>query len=183
VLRFFEAVRRGDEVGAFACWENDIREDEHRKYVENIVANFTKSLCANFRFEEAIAKKFPVRHREMRDEGETAPGDEKISAAQFTVYRRLAIVRWGKDEEDGFPMVLDNRDQARPVWKISMQQWYEANRSSVGDSMLGADFLAKATDLTTKEILEGKYHSLEAVGKAYLRHWEEMLHEVEKEGR
>src|SRR5438067_1615635 len=57
VLAFFKAVRGGDEAAAFACWENDMdnrdEEQEHRKYVQNIVRNYSKSLCANYRFDQA----------------------------------------------------------------------------------------------------------------------------------
>ena len=70
-------------------------------------------------------------------------------------------------------MVLDNT-QRPGVWKISMQQWYETNRSSVGDSMLIAGWQTKAMALTTSDLLAGKVKTAEELEDTLIKHMHDL---------
>jgi hypothetical protein len=171
---FFDAVRRGDQASAFDCWDNDIAPLDQRAYVEDLVRHLMREMIAGYRLEQALSAKLPEEYDKARRAGRCTPTPEELAAAQFTSYRRLAIVKWGAAEDAGFPMVLDSRDQSHPRWKISMQQWYATNHSSVGDSMLMSGWGAEAKDLTAKEILDGNLRTIESVQLAYVRHMNEL---------
>jgi len=138
-------------------------------------------MTARYRFEQALAKRFPDAYEAARRGGDTTPTAAELSTARFLTYRRLTIVKWGDGEEDGFPMVLDNTDDARQVWKISMQQWHETNGSSVGDPLLLSGWGARSTDMIAKEMLEGKFKTLEEVQQAYMRHFGALADEAKKQ--
>jgi hypothetical protein len=170
LIAFFDAVRRENESAAYACWMNDVDNSDDRQYVEDLVHHLVTELIATARFEQAIARKLPRDYEQQRRLNKLIPNSIKLSSARFAVYRRLAIVSWGDDEDDGYPMVLDNSGPGTPVWKLSMHQWHETTRSSVGDSILISGWGARAKDLTTKELLAGKFPTLEAAEEAYLHH-------------
>ena len=170
LITFFEAVHSENEPAAFACWMNDIADSSQTQYVEDLVHHLITELVATSRFEKAIAAKFPRDYQEQRRQNNLTPDPAQLAAARFAVYRRLAIVSWGDDEDDGFPMVLDNHDRAAPLWKISMQQWHETTRSSVGDSILLSGWGATAKNVTTKEVLAGKFSTFQGAQEAYLKH-------------
>jgi hypothetical protein len=181
LVRFFDAVCRADRAAALACWDNDVERDEQRRYVEDLVGHLVDEMIASYRFEQALAQKFPDAYDKARQAGGNTPTTADLAAAQFTVYRRLAIVKWGRNEDDGFPMEFNNADRAHPHWKISMRQWHETNRSSVGDSMLLSGWGAKAKEATAKEILGGDLKTIESVQEAYMRHVSELA-DAEKRG-
>jgi len=175
---FFDAIRNGDESAAFDLWYDDIPgDDDHRKHVESLVHHLDAELAAEAKFQTAMSQKMPVELEKMRKQGSILPDSKTILGCQFTAYRRLAICKWGEDEDDGFPMVLDNHGKYQGIpeaWRISMQQWYETNKSSVGDSMLLSGWGAKAKDLTTKDLLAGKLKTMDDVEGAYIDHMKEI---------
>ena len=61
-----------------------------------------------------------------------------------------------------------------------MQQWYETNRSSVGDSMLMSGWGAKAKEIITKEMLAGEFKNVEEMQTAYMKHIKEISESTEK---
>jgi hypothetical protein len=69
---------------------------------------------------------------------------------------------------------LDNTDQTHKLWKISMQQWHETTRSSVGDSLLLSGWSAQATDLTTKDVVAGRVQTVEGLSETFMRHLSEL---------
>jgi hypothetical protein len=179
---YFDALRKGDEAAAYACWFDDISSDEEqRKYIADLVHHRVVEMIADCQLQKELALHLPDIYRQAQKSGGAPPEPSKLSSAQFTVYRRLAVIKWGDDEDDGFPMVLDNTDRAHKVWKISMQQWHETTRSSVGDSMLLSGWSAKATDMTTKDVRDGKIRTLEALSEAFLRHMSDLANAEEAE--
>jgi hypothetical protein len=187
LTRFFDAIRSADKTAAMQCWHDDLRELEgdRRKYIGDLVSHLVDEMIAEYRLEQALASKMPdVRCEEGqagRVGGPTPTADE-LAKAQFTIYRRLAVINWGRDEDSGFPMVYDNHGNERR-WRISKRQWYATTHSSVGDALLLSGLSAKAKDATTPEILAGKFKTIEEVDQAYGRHMEEELVKVEKAKR
>ena len=176
---FYDAVRAGDEAKAFACWYDDVQSDDRRTEVEELVRHLVKEMIASARFEDALRQKFPADYDKARREGHMTPEAPLLTSCRYAVYRRLAICSWGQDEDDGFPLVLDNSGifEKRPaVWKLSMQQWHETNQSSVGDSMLLSGLGARAKDLTTKDVLAGKFKNADEIELGFLQH----MHELEE---
>ena len=174
---FFDAIRKADEPAAFNCWFADIRNDEDRKSVEDLVHHLIREMIGTAKFEAALRSKFPADFEGIRRSGSTTPDAAQLLGCKFTTYRRLAICRWADDEDAGFPMVLDNHERIQNkhgVWKVSMQQWYETNRSSVGDSMLSSGWGVKAKELITKEMLAGKFKNVDEMQTAYLKHMKEI---------
>jgi hypothetical protein len=160
------------------CWYDDLRdlEGERRKYIGDLVSHLVDEMIAESRLEQALARKMPGARRDAGEVGQVrgpTPTADELAKARFTIYRRLAVVNWGRDKDSGFPMVYDNWGN-EPRWKISKRQWYATTHSSVGDSLLLTGWFAKAKDATTKEILEGKFKTIEEVDKAYQRQMGEL---------
>jgi hypothetical protein len=172
IERFFDAVRHSDKAAAMQCWENDVEGDERRVHVAELVSHLLDEMIASQHLEQALASKLPDVYRQVSQSGNTTPTDIDVANAKYTVYRRLAIVSWGRRDESGFPMEFDNRPNQQR-WKISMRQWYTTNRSSVGDSMLLSGWGAKTKERTAADILDDKVKTNEQLQKAYLRHMRE----------
>jgi hypothetical protein len=177
--RFFDAIRGADKTAAMQCWHDDLRdmEGDRRKYIGTIVSHLVDEMIAEYRLEQALASKMPGARREVGQVGRVGgptPTAEELAKAQFTIYRRLAVINWGRDKDSGFPMVYDNFGNERR-WRISKRQWYATTHSSVGDSLLSSGLFAKAKDATTTEILAGKFKTIEEVHKAYARHFGELV--------
>jgi hypothetical protein len=183
LVAFYDALRHGDEAKAFGCWYDDAEGDDNRKQVEDLVHHLVTEMIASARFEDALRQTFPADYKKAQSDGGITPNTATLSGCQYAVYRRLAICSWGKDEDDGFPMVLDNSGmfQNQPaVWKLSMQQWHETNASSVGDPMLLSGWGAKAKDLTTKDLLAGKFKSADEMELGFLKHMNEIADAEDK---
>jgi hypothetical protein len=181
--RFFDAVRSADKTAAMQCWYDDMHDLEawRRKVIGDLVDHLVDEMIAESRLEQALASKMPGVRREKGEVGQVrgpTPTDNELAKARFTIYRRLAVINWGRDKDSGFPMQYDNRPN-EPRWKISKRQWYTTTRSSVGDSLLLTGWFAKAKDATTKEILAGKFKTIEEVDKAYRRHMGELADAAE----
>jgi hypothetical protein len=174
VQRFFDAVRRADKTAAMQCWHDDLGyfEDDRRKMIGDLILNLVDDMIAEYRLEQALASKMPDARREARESllvrGPTPTADE-LANARFTLYRRLAVINWGRDADSGFPMQYDNRPN-EPRWKISMRQWYETTHSSVGDALLYSGMHAKAKDATATDVLAGKFKTMQQVHEGYQRH-------------
>lgn len=174
---FYDAIGKGDEVAAFNCWFDDIKGDAERHDVDDLVHHLNREMIATAKFEAALRQKLPAEFEKEHKDGEITPESKQLLACKYTVYRRLAICKWGDEEDDGFPMVLDNSGiyQGHPaVWKLSMQQWHETNASTVGDPMLASGFGVKVKDLVTKDLLAGKYKTLDDLLNGYLDHMKEI---------
>ncbi len=175
VMAFFDAIRRGNEQQALACWNNDtdqsVGNSEHRKYVEDVVVGFIRYSIAAYQLQQAMVKRFPL---EMKISGERdeLPDPAQIASAQSIRYVRLALVRWSDTEEDALPLFDAGRETKD--WKLSMQQWYKTNRSAFGDSMLLSGILAQTAERTRQEVVDGKFLTLFDGRMAYLRHFSEI---------
>jgi hypothetical protein len=172
--RFFDAVRHADKTAAMQCWHDDLRyfDGERRKFIGDLIHNLVDDMIADYRLEQALAGKMPDARREAGEAGLVrgpTPTTDELAKARFTIYRRLAVINWGRDADSGFPMQYDNRPN-EPRWKISMRQWYETTHSSVGDALLLSGMHAKAKDATASDVLAGKFKTMQQVHEAYLRH-------------
>jgi hypothetical protein len=177
--RFFDAIRSADKTAAMQCWHDDLRQLEwdRRITIGTLVSHLVDEMIAEYRLEHALATKMPdARRRGLGEAGRSGgptPTDDELAKAQFTIYRRLAVINWGRDESSGFPMVYIRGDE--PRWKISKLQWYSTTHSSVGDALLFGGFSAKAKDATTADILAGKFKTIEQVNEAYGRHMDKLI--------
>ena len=172
-VEFFQHIRAGDAAGAWRCWDSDLPDPSDRKYEEMQVRNSIGIWIADFRLEQALEKKFPSVYEKMKESGELTPAPELVAKAKFTTFRRLAIIRWSEDEDAGLPLVLDT-SKTPPKWMISLSQYRETTRASVGDSFRSTDAVARATDHLTRDILSGKVKTerdLEGAPARYLE-WE-----------
>jgi hypothetical protein len=177
---FYDAVRKGDEKAAFDSWYDDCTGADERAGVEDLVHHLNAEMIAAARLEGAVRQMLHDEFENRRKAGELSltPGREQLLSCRYVIYRRLAICQWSDDEDDGFPMVLDNsgKYQGKPsVWKISMQQWHETTKSSVGDSMLASGWGVKAKNLTADEVLSGKYKTFDEVESGCLKHMKEIM--------
>jgi hypothetical protein len=173
LVAYFDAVRQGDENKALACWMDDVDAADRRKYTEEIVRAFVRQSIAAAHLEDSMRQKLPTDFQKLRHDGNAMPNDAQLATCRFTTYLRLAICAWGSQEDDGLPMVLDS-SRHPATWRISMQQWYETNRSSVVDSMLITGWQAKAMELTEKEVLAGKLKNADEVELSLIDHMNDL---------
>src|SRR5215213_8183609 len=95
--RFFDAVRSADKTAAMQYWHDDLRdlEGERRKYIGDLVDHLVDEMIAESRLEQALARKMPGVRREEGQVGQVGgltPTADELAKAQFTLYRRLAVV-------------------------------------------------------------------------------------------
>ena len=186
LVAFYDAVRHGDEAKAFGCWYDDVEGDDARKQVEGLVHHLVTEMIATARLEDALRQKLPADYKKARSDGGITPDTATLAGCRYTIYRRLAICSWGPEEDDGFPMVLDNsgKYQNQPeTWKLSMQQWHETNASTVGDPMLLSGWGAKAKDLTTKDLIAGKFKNADDIQLGFMKHMKEIADAQDTSGK
>lgn len=180
VVEFFRDIRADAPEAAWKCWNSYVPEGKDEKYEHNQIRNAIAEWIATYQLEQALKKKLPQVYEVMKAQGELTPTPSQISNAKVITFRRLAIIRWGDDEDAGLPLVLDTNAKP-PRWLISLSHYRETTRSSVGDSFQATDAVAKAINDVTKDVLHGNIKSTEALGEAQLRHLNEELQKLTKE--
>lgn len=179
VAQFFQHVRVGEADAAWKCWNSQVRPGAERKYEETQVRNTIALWIANFRLEQALQMKAPQVYEKMKADGKLTPTTEQIAKANFTTFRRLAIIRWSDDEDAGLPLELDTGAKP-PTWLISLGHYRETTRASVGDSFRVTNIKAIVTEAVTKDVLDGKVRTAEDLAEAQLRHLGEQLNKLPK---
>lgn len=174
VVEFYQHIRAGEAEAAWKCWDPAAGKDDDRKYEETQVRNTIAQWIAQFRLEQALEKKLPPLYAQMQKNGALTPTPEQIQSARFTTFRRLAIVRWGDDEDAALPLELDT-SLKQPKWLLSLSHYRETTRASVGDSFRTTDMMAQALDGVTRDVLAGKVKTGDDLQATQLRHLEEQL--------
>jgi hypothetical protein len=179
VVEFFQHVRAGDAESAWKCWDPAVGKGQDKQYEVTQIRNTIAYWIAQFRLEQVLEEKLPQLYDEMKSDGTLIPTPEQITKARFTTFRRLAIVRWGDDEDAALPLELDTSAKP-PRWLISLRHYRETTRASVGDTFRVTDIVARATDNVTKDVLDGKVKTAEDLAEAQMRHLGEQLERLQK---
>lgn len=179
VAELFEQIRKGDAEAAWQCWNPEVRPGGDKGYEQRQVKNTIAQWIANFHLEQALQEKVPKVFNAMKARGTCTPTAAELAKAQFTTFRRLAIVRWSEDEDAALPLELDTTAKP-PRWLISLSHYRETTRASVGDSFRMTNATALATEEVTKDVLAGKVRTEEGLENAQLRHLGQQMKKTRK---
>jgi hypothetical protein len=174
VVQYFESILSGDAGEALQCWDLQSPAGSDAKYEQTQIRNTIAELIAEARLERAVKEKLPALYAKMEEAKALTPTPERIRKANFTTFRRLAVIRWSEDEDAGLPLVLDTNLKP-PRWKISLSHYRETTRASVGDSFRASDVVPRSLDKVTQDILAGIVVDANGLAEARLRHLEEEL--------